>query len=82
LFISEESLSGFTKEEDVYKAHFDSLPESELQFSLCESAAPAKKAAPGMACLILAFIAIPFILGAFVVLMIIRAVIRKITGRS
>lgn len=35
--------NGFEKTETGYKAHFDSLPEKELTFRICESADPEKK---------------------------------------
>lgn len=47
-FMSEPSLDGFTKNGNCYTAHFDSLPQGELRFSLCASENPDTRGLSGI----------------------------------
>lgn len=45
-FMTNPSHEGFVKTDTGYKAHFDSLPQGELKFSLCESENPEEYKSP------------------------------------
>ncbi len=72
-YMSNPSLEGFVKTETGYKAHFDSLPKGELQFSLCESENPEEYKSP-----FVWFIVLFFVLGFALFVLIVGGVLAAI----
>ena len=74
------SLEGFTREESCYRAHFDTLPEEELSFTMCSTAAPKKKTNAIVYVIIGYFVFL--LLGSLLLIYLIARLIKKIFTRK
>ena len=74
------SLEGFAREENCYQAHFDRLPEEELSFTMCSTAAPKKKT-NGIVYVIIGYFVF-LLLGSLLLIYLIARLIKKIFTRK
>ena len=74
------SLEGFAREENCYRAHFDRLPEEELSFTMCSTAAPKKKT-NGIVYVIIGYFVF-LLLGSLLLIYLIARLIKKIFTRK
>ena len=72
-FMTNPSLEGFVKTDTGYKAHFDSLPQGELKFSLCESENPEEYKSP-----LVWFVVLMIVLGVVLLIAIIGGILAAI----
>ena len=79
-YLTESSPSSFEKTEEGYKAHFDSLPEGELTFTICADESPRHVSSP-IAWVIVGYLFFLLLLCGLVLFLLIK-LIKALFGRK